>query len=57
MAGMITTDSMAPPPSGWPPDHNLVPHDVATLADEPVAYHYEAHRSHRRQTEQRLASS
>src|SRR5918997_2551831 len=39
MAPIITTGSVAPPPSGRPPDHNLVPRDVAALADELVAYH------------------
>src|SRR5918997_4435423 len=41
MAPIITTGSVAPPPSGRPPDHNLVPRDVAALADELVAYHAE----------------
>ena len=36
---IITAGSVAPPPSGRPPDHNLVPRDVVALADELVAYH------------------
>ena len=39
MASIITAGAVAPPPSGRPPDHNLVPRDVAALADELVAYH------------------
>src|SRR5918998_5293709 len=41
MASVIMAGSVAPPPSGRPPDHNLVPRDVAALADELVAYHAE----------------
>ena len=41
MPGIITVGSVAPPPSGRPPDHHLVPGDVAALADELVAYHAE----------------
>ena len=39
MRGIIMTEAVTPPPSGRPPDHNLVPRDVAALADELVAYH------------------
>ena len=39
MTSIITAGSVAPPPSGRPPDHNLVPRDVDALADELVAYH------------------
>ncbi len=37
---MTTTPSIyAPPPSGRPPEQNLAPRDIETLAEELVAYH------------------
>jgi SRSO17 transposase len=39
MGQIFTAGSIVPPPSGRPPDHNLVPRDVEALADELVAYH------------------
>ena len=39
MEGIIPSGSVVPPPSGRPPQHNLVPCDVEALADELVAYH------------------
>lgn len=39
MIHVISAESVVPPPSGRPPDHNLAPRDVEALADELVAYH------------------
>ncbi len=39
MEGIIPSGSVVTPPSGRPPQHNLVPCDVEALADELVAYH------------------
>jgi SRSO17 transposase len=39
MGHVISAGSVVPPPSGRPPQHNLAPRDVETLADELVAYH------------------
>src|SRR5215212_9308695 len=39
MGQLFTAGSVVPPPSGRPPEHNLVPRDVEALADELGAYH------------------
>src|SRR5918997_227685 len=39
MGQIFTAGSVVPPPSGRPPEHNLVPRDVEALADELVVYH------------------
>ncbi len=41
MRTIITVGPVVPPPSGRPPEVNLVPADVETLADELLAYHAE----------------
>jgi SRSO17 transposase len=41
MRTIITAGPVVPPPSGRPPQVNLVPADVETLADELLAYHAE----------------
>ncbi len=41
MRTIINAGSIAPPPSGQPPELNLVPPDVEALAEELVAYHAE----------------
>ena len=55
MRTIITAGPVVPPPSGQPPDLNLVPADVEALADELVAYHAEFAPLFRRAEQRRWA--
>src|SRR5918998_4633729 len=55
MRTIINAGPVVPPPSGRPPEVNLVPSDVEALADDLVAYHAEFAPLFRRAEQRRWA--